>query len=422
MPRCLVLVCLLVAGCMGAAPSASSCRRTENCPPAFFCQANRCVDQFALGARCSDADQCLSGFCADGVCCQTACNSTCFSCNTASAGTCVAAAVGEDPRMDCPTDPPASCLRSGGCNGKGGCRLYPAGAVCRAAGCSNAAESAMSTCDGAGLCVPMVTKECEPFGCNGQVCGKTCATNTDCKTGFACSDGACVFTGGLLAHWKLDETSGPLVMDSSGNGFNATLPPDATAPTPSKLVPPVKFTDAGSFAFSLAMRQAIQLPTLPPMLRPANNITVTAWYRALVVDTNTQTGAASGSEIVSAGNHYLLRVRATQVEFSKRSTSPTGALTFAQCFAIVPNHLDGQWHHMAGQTSPAGLKLYFDGKQVCSSGAGEDIKYDQSDSLWIGRHGNGQEIWDFDGNIDDVRIYGRALSPDEIAWLASGGA
>jgi hypothetical protein len=114
-------------------------------------------------------------------------------------------------------------------------------------------------------------------------------------------------------------------------------------------------------------------------------------------------------------------VRATQVEFSKRSMGPTGALTFAQCFAIVPNHLDGNWHHMAGQTSSAGLKLFFDGRQVCSSGAGEDIKYDQSDSIWIGRHGNLQDQWDFDGNIDDVRVYNRVLSPGEIAWLASGG-
>jgi hypothetical protein len=39
----------------------------------------------------------------------------------------------------------------------------------------------------------------------------------------------------------------------------------------------------------------------------------------------------------------------------------------------------------------------------------------------VGRHGSGtSDIRDFEGGLDDIRVYTRALSPAEIARLASG--
>jgi hypothetical protein len=126
-------------------------------------------------------------------------------------------------------------------------------------------------------------------------------------------------------------------------------------------------------------------------------------------------GTPNGSEIVSGGNQYVLRLRATEIEFSKRIAG-----TFAQCIVNASTHLDGNWHHLAGVTSAGGLKLYFDGVEACSNGLGQDIVYDLGDDLFVGRHGFNQTQWDFDGNIDDVRLYGRALSPSEISFLAKG--
>ena len=45
--------------------------------------------------------------------------------------------------------------------------------------------------------------------------------------------------------------------------------------------------------------------------------------------------------------------------------------------------------------------------------------YDRGADLSVGRHGDGQDDFDFDGNIDDVRIYTRALPPARIAQLAA---
>ena len=46
--------------------------------------------------------------------------------------------------------------------------------------------------------------------------------------------------------------------------------------------------------------------------------------------------------------------------------------------------------------------------------------YDQGPDLYVGRHGTDDPDWDFGGNIDDVRIYTRALPPAEVAALAGG--
>jgi hypothetical protein len=59
------------------------------------------------------------------------------------------------------------------------------------------------------------------------------------------------------------------------------------------------------------------------------------------------------------------------------------------------------WHHLAATYDGATLTAYLDGSVV----AGRDV-------------GNLGNRWD--GQIDDVRLYERVLSPDEIAALAAG--
>src|SRR5207245_774363 len=111
-----------------------------------------------------------------------------------------------------------------------------------------------------------------------------------------------------------------------------------------------------------------------------------------------------GAELVSAGNSWLLRLRATQVEFSKQTAAGT-----KQCLATATGHLDGGWHHLVGLSSATdGLQVWFDGVLICNDGASnQNIIYTgQGPDFWVGRHGNNQDQWDFTGNIDDVRVYG----------------
>jgi hypothetical protein len=49
--------------------------------------------------------------------------------------------------------------------------------------------------------------------------------------------------------------------------------------------------------------------------------------------------------------------------------------------------------------------------------------YDRGKDLFVGRHGNdttNAALYNFQGNIDEVRVYARALTANEIAALAAG--
>jgi len=75
------------------------------------------------GETCSTNTECNSNFCVDGVCCENACNTTCFSCNQASAeGTCLAISFNVED-----TNATTTCMGTSACdgttNGTNACKL-----------------------------------------------------------------------------------------------------------------------------------------------------------------------------------------------------------------------------------------------------------------------------------------------------------
>ncbi len=73
-----------------------------------------------------------------------------------------------------------------------------------------------------------------------------------------------------------------------------------------------------------------------------------------------------------------------------------------------------EWHHATVTYDGTTAKLYADGIEVASA--------PKNWNLPLSRAVIGQQVNDFSefwvGSIDDVRVYNRALSPDEVAWLA----
>ena len=87
---------------------------------------------------------------------------------------------------------------------------------------------------------------------------------------------------------------------------------------------------------------------------------------------------------------------------------------------------DGQWHHIAGTFDNGTLTIYVDGNADESSSGGPTFG---SGNARFGYIGTGSEsttfnadpktpVWLINGAVDDVRIYDRALTPEEIAGLA----
>jgi hypothetical protein len=415
---------------------ASNCDATTPCQPGAYCDATQhCAPLLMNGQACTDNNQCASTHCVEGVCCNTDCTQKCFSCKVTSptdlTGTCSPAAAGTDPRTECPAQDPTTCGRAGGCDGtaNGTCRLHPNTTPCSPQSCTGSTQTAASLCNGLGTCLAGAQTDCGNYLCNTTTnsCRTTCANSNECKAGLTCMGTSCVPSlPGPVLYWKFDETSGTTAMDSSGNNFHGSsmgITGATATPLPSMSVPTLMFTNPRSLEFTASQRTAMRvaMPPAPSPLRPTVDVTLSAWYRA----NDTDIAGENGGEIASGGNSYLIRVRATYMEVSKRIAGKA-----SQCFSPTVSaaqakatFLNGNWHHLVGVSSAQGLKLYYDGTLVCDESTADDkanIAYDQGSDFFVGRHGNGQGNWDFGGNVDEVRMYNRALSEAEIVRLSQG--
>jgi hypothetical protein len=126
-----------------------------------------------------------------------------------------------------------------------------------------------------------------------------------------------------------------------------------------------------------------------------------------------------------------------RLEFNKYvNSSLDGGTTnvFVNCFAAIapqsagaPPWLDGNWHHFVAISSSTGMAIYLDGNaQTCTTPTNSqlvafDIQYaGRGSDFFVGRHGFNNVNFDFQGNIDDVRVYDRVLAGPEILALALG--
>ncbi len=196
---------------------------------------------------------------------------------------------------------------------------------------------------------------------------------------------------GLVAAYGFEETTGLQVNDASGGGRNGTIA-GATR------------TAAGRFGRALSFDGINDLVTVPDSnaLDLTNGMTLEAWvnprtlsgWRSLILKerqqllayamyANTDTGVPSG-EVSTPSNRDV------------RATAPL-ALNI--------------WTHVAVTYNASILRLYVNGSQVNTRAVSGPI-VTSSNPLRLG----GNTVWGeyFDGVLDEVRVYNRALSAAEI--------
>jgi hypothetical protein len=207
---------------------------------------------------------------------------------------------------------------------------------------------------------------------------------------------------GLVGEWKLDETSGTIAYDSSGNGNDGVYLGGvllaASSPVPVDGAVAAVF-DGNNDYVSIADSSDFDV---------TGPITVATWIN---VSSFTKTWQA----IFTKGDSAWRLSR----------NGNTNTIHFA-CTGLSQFRVDGSidvnnglWHHIAGVYDGSTLMLYVDGQldaSVASSGSISTNNYD----VEIGRNAQagGRE---FHGAIYDARVYDRALCPDEILQLYGGG-
>src|SRR6185295_10055236 len=93
---------------------------------------------------------------------------------------------------------------------------------------------------------------------------------------------------------------------------------------------------------------------------------------------------------------------------------------------VGPDLRDGAWHHVAvtfQRTNTSGGKMYVDGQQVSSfDPTSQQGDLTTSEPLLIGMHPNFPRLdLNFRGGIDEVSLYGKALTAAEIAGIFNAG-
>ena len=402
------------ASCVGGR-CPMSCTMDNQCAASDFCGAGSCQAKRARGQTCSAARECSSGFCVDGYCCNTTCGELCRSCAVAgSLGTCVPVPDGLDPRNVCATESASSCRLDGFCDGRGACGFHPAGTVCGTASCAAGVEQSAPTCNGAGTCAPSMIRACGAYQCGGNVCATTCLDSTQCTAGHACSGNRCQPLPAPTLHWRFDDAAGgTTAADSSGNGLAGTFIGTLGTPITSQVEAPVIFANPASRQFTRANRHAVRLAPIPSAFKNGAELTVSVWYLTSSLDSE------PGSEILGGGDNFVVRLRPAGLAAVVRH-NPGGGAGYVLCQSNMTNHIDGNWHHAAVVFSASEMRVYFDGALTCSAALGSTVVFDRGTDMYVGRHGNADVDWDFEGLIDDVRIYTRVLSAEQIAALARG--
>lgn len=84
-----------------------------------------------------------------------------------------------------------------------------------------------------------------------------------------------------------------------------------------------------------------------------------------------------------------------------------------------PGLYDGKWHHVAVTYESRALKVYADGQNVKSKAMTGDLNI-ASGGFYIGNRDTSGMTYRYIGSIDEVRLWNRVLSADEIAKTVQG--
>jgi hypothetical protein len=80
-----------------------------------------------------------------------------------------------------------------------------------------------------------------------------------------------------------------------------------------------------------------------------------------------------------------------------------------------------QWQHISGTYDGTNMTVYLNGVQDGQMAQTGAIDYGTSEDLIFGSDGPALNTESFTGLMDDIRIYGRCLSSNEIAAIYNGG-
>lgn len=202
--------------------------------------------------------------------------------------------------------------------------------------------------------------------------------------------------------WTFNEGKGTVARDSSGHRNEGHLEGLAQWT-------PGRFQGAIGFNGNAA---AVDVPA-SASLEPTN-VSVSVWVNGSASPGDYKYIVAKGANACLAASYGLYTGANGGLEFY---VSNNEGLSFTLSPDAGSGVWNGQWHDVVGTYDGSTVKLYVDGRQVGSGTPNKapiSYKLPLSNDLTIGDYPQCPEL-DFNGSIDEVKVFNRALNPLEIA-------
>jgi hypothetical protein len=265
-------------------------------------------------------------------------------------------------------------------------------ASCGAPECANASE-----CPVAGPCG---TARCELGACVYEA-GGACGASEFCDPEFGCRTmGDTGPVDGLIAHYRFDDDPADGVLDSSGSGRHGacTICPALASGGP-----------RGSYYLSFADDQLVTVPN-DAVLGDLQEFTAAGWIR---LDPGAGARSFFGKPLgTGSGNSWEFHVIEGVARFSSQSIDTT------QSIPAMVTIEEGVWVHWAASFDGTTQIFYVDGVMQGMASA-MPISYDDSPLALLADINVGNPASELYGGVDDLRLYDRALTADEVADLAT---
>jgi hypothetical protein len=211
---------------------------------------------------------------------------------------------------------------------------------------------------------------------------------------------------GLSLYWKFDETSGTTASDSSGNNYAGTT-----------FNGPAWVPGHTNYALSFNGSNQYVASNSSAIVNTSTDFSVCAWVNLNNLNGWQTIVSEDGANVSGFFLQYSQSI-GNVFDFAIQSSDSTSSTAYRAVASSSP--AAGGWYHLCGVRSGSNILLYVNGalqqSVAISSAWAASGKVAVGRGLW----GAAQVDW-VNGNVDQVRIYNRALSASDVSSLYSSG-
>lgn len=220
---------------------------------------------------------------------------------------------------------------------------------------------------------------------------------------------------GAIGFWKSDEIGGDVISDASGNGKSGVLQGGASFVS-------------GHAGNALHLDGANDYVDLGGLDVSGSQLTLSAWVKADLADTQDRRIISKATTSFEQSHYFMLSTFRSEGRNRLRFRLKTGSSQNSGTTVLVADGgevTQSAWHHVAATYDGARMRLYLDGNEVGRVAKSGAVTMDPTVPVYIGANpggilpGQAAKFWD--GQLDEVGIWERALSAEELRTLIADG-